>query len=236
MAVDDVTFEIAQGKITSIIGPNGAGKTTVFNLISGLLKAQKGKISFLGKDITHLTPYQITFEGISRTFQNRIVFSNLSVRENILIAADCHTHMELFGNIIKSSATVQHEKKKIEKVEKIIEFLNLNSFREELAGSLPYGSLSSLEVGMALATDPKMLMLDEPVMGMSPTETQEVMKLVKKILDLGITILLIEHDMSAVMGVSDWIVVLNYGRKIAEGTPTEIKSNQKVIDVYLGRE
>jgi branched-chain amino acid transport system ATP-binding protein len=236
MAVDDVTFEIAQGKITSIIGPNGAGKTTVFNLISGLLKPQKGKISFLGKDITHLAPYQIAFEGISRTFQNRIVFSNLSVRENILTAADCHTHMELFGNIIKSSTTVQHEKQKLEKVEKIIEFLNLSSFREEPAGSLPYGSLSSLEIGMALATDPKVLMLDEPVMGMSPTETQEVMKLVKKIQDRGITILLIEHDMSAVMGVSDWIVVLNYGRKIAEGTPTEIKSNQKVIDVYLGRE
>ena len=233
-AVNDVSFEMKERQIVSLIGPNGAGKTTVFHLVTGFLRPNSGRITFLGQDLTRLKPFQIAERGISRTFQERAVFPNLSVMENLLIGVDCRGHTGVFGAILNTPSTRREENETKEKAARILDLLELGPWQNTLAKDLTYEHVSRLEIAVALGTEPKLLLLDEPMMGMNPTETKEMMSLLTRVRESGITILLIEHDMRAVMGMSDWVVVLDYGEKIAEGTAEEIRSNQAVINAYLG--
>lgn len=233
-AVNNVSFEVKDGQIVSLIGPNGAGKTTVFHLITGFLRPNSGRISFLGKGLTRLKPFQIAQKGISRSFQEGKTFSNLSVMENILIGVDCHGHTGVFGAVFNTPRMRREEKESKEKASQILELLELSPWKDFPAKNLTYEHVSRLGIAVALGTEPKLLLLDEPMMGMNPTETKAMMSLLTRIRDSGTTILLIEHDMRAVMGISDWIVVLDYGEKIAEGTTAEIRSNKAVIKAYLG--
>lgn len=234
VAVNDVSFEIKKGQIVSLIGPNGAGKTTCFHLLTGYLQSEKGKILFCGKDITNLKPHQIAKKGIARSFQERVTFPNLSVLDNIRIGIDCKSSSGLCGAIFKTRDTRRAEAANLEQAERILELLGLEESRHTPAKDLSYEHISLLEIAVALGTDPAVLLLDEPMMGMNPTETTKMMQLLLKLRTSGITILLVEHDMRAVMAISDWIVVLDYGVKIAEGTSSEIKCNQTVITAYLG--
>ncbi len=235
-AVNNVDFYIEEGEIVSLIGPNGAGKTTFFNIITGVYEPTSGEVSFLGKEIHKLKPYEITIEGISRTFQNIRLFSSMTVFENILIGQYCRTEANLFNVIFKTKKAWEEQEKAKEKTKEIIDFLELGSIADEIAISLPYGDQRRVEIGRALATEPKLLLLDEPAAGMNTHEKKEMQDLIRKIRDKGYTVLLIEHDMKLVMGISDRIAVLDYGNKIAEGNPQEIQNNERVISAYLGKE
>lgn len=235
-AVNNVDFHIEEGEIVSLIGPNGAGKTTFFNIITGVYEPTSGQVNFLGKEIHTLKPYEITIEGISRTFQNIRLFSSMTVFENILIGQYCRTEANLFNVIFKTKKAVDEQEKAKEKAQEIIDFLELGPIADEIATSLPYGDQRRVEIGRALATEPKLLLLDEPAAGMNTQEKVEMQDLIRKIRAKGYTVLLIEHDMKLVMGISDRIAVLDYGNKIAEGNPQEIQNNERVISAYLGKE
>ena len=233
-AVDDVTFDVHQGEILSIIGPNGAGKTTVFNVLTGLYHPTRGEIVFNGHRLNELKPYQITALGIARTFQNIRLFREMTVWENVVVGAHTRLKSGFFPSIFKGPATRREERAAREQAYRHLEFVGLRGLETAKARQLPYGAQRRLEIARALAADPRLLLLDEPAAGMNATETAELMELIRKLKRQSITVILIEHDMRMVMDISERIVVLDHGRKIAEGTPDEVRRNEAVIAAYLG--
>jgi len=241
VAVNKVDFSVEQGLITGLIGPNGAGKTTLFNNMTGLDNPTSGKVFFNNKDITGYPAHKICRMGIARTFQNIRLFKDLSVVENVMIGRHFKTGKSetkgRFVNALKSYVYLKREEQEIyEKADSWLDFFEMGPFKNELARNLPYGKQRELEIARALATEPRLLFLDEPAAGMNPQETEHLMSIIRKVRDLGITVVLIEHDMKLVMNICDTITVLNYGQKLAEGTPREIKHNPSVIEAYLGKE
>ncbi|NCO82865.1 MAG: ABC transporter ATP-binding protein [Nitrospirae bacterium CG_4_10_14_3_um_filter_44_29] len=235
-AIDEVWFRAKEGSIMSIIGPNGAGKTTLFNCLTGITRPTKGVISFFDREITRLGRDSIVKLGVARTFQNIRLFREMTVIENVMVSQHCRTRSGLLSAIIRSSSFRDEEKAIREKALEYLELVGLEAYPDTIASSLPYGSQKRLEIAKALATEPRLILLDEPTAGMNPQETGAMMGLIKKLQGLGKTIILIEHDMKVVMGISENIVVLDHGMKIAEGTPSEIKCNPMVIEAYLGKE
>lgn len=236
-AVSDLDIELNEGELVGLIGPNGAGKTTVYNLLTGVYAPTKGEIILNGVNIAGLKPYQITSMGIARTFQNIRLFDSLSVIDNVKVAAHWHKQYPLINAILRLKGYYQGEEQITQEALKYLEVFNLVDKKDELAKNLPYGEQRRLEIVRALAAKPKLLLLDEPAAGMNPQETQALMELIRQIREqFGLTILLIEHDMSLVMGICERIYVLDYGKLIAHGTPEEIKNNPRVIEAYLGEE
>jgi branched-chain amino acid transport system ATP-binding protein len=235
-AIQNLDFSIKKGQIKGLIGPNGAGKTTLFNVISGRYKQTHGKIMFKDKDISSLKPYQTAGMGLVRTFQEITQFKNFSVLKAVMIGCHLNSGFNFFGAMLNSPSTKKKEAHNREKAIEILEFMGLAELKDELALNLPNGHQRALGISVALAAQPDLLLLDEPVTGMNPEETDEMMKLINKIRDKGISILIIEHDMKVVMGLCDEIVVINFGTKIAEGSPKEIQTNKNVLEAYLGSE
>jgi branched-chain amino acid transport system ATP-binding protein len=233
-AVSELSFHIRPGELLSIIGPNGAGKTTLFNLLTGIYKPTSGKILFNGIDIAGCKPYQATRYGIARTFQMTSIFKQATVLDNVLIGQSLRARVGVLGSILRTPATVKEERKTREKAREILSFVGLADKENRLAGNLTEEAQKRLSVSMALATGPALLLLDEPTGGVNLEEISGLIDLVGKIRKAGITICLIEHKMRMVMSISDRIVVLNYGKKIAEGTPKEVANNEEVIKAYLG--
>ena len=235
MALEDVDFQMGHKEIVGLIGPNGAGKTTLFNLFTGHYNPTGGKIYFNNERINGLKPYQITPRGIARTFQNIRLFGQMSVLDNVLIGQHCRTGTGLFGAILRTPASKKEEARAREIALEMLDFVRLADKMDERACNLSYGEQRRLEIARALSADPILLLLDEPAAGMNPQETITLIDLIRQIRDrMGKTILLIEHDMKVVMGISGRVAVLNYGKKIAEGTPHEVQSNKEVIKAYLG--
>jgi len=240
MAVDHVSFSVSKGFIFSIIGPNGAGKTTIFNCISGLYKPSSGSIIFQGEDITGLKPHRIATKGIARTFQNIELFSRMTTMENLMLGRHIHMKTGILSGATffrRGSRAAKEEIRHREYVEKIIDLLDLQSARNQFVGSLPYGTQKLVELGRALALEPKLLLLDEPSAGMNSEEKQDLVFWIKDIQDeLGVTILLIEHDMKMVMDISDRVLAINFGRPIIEGVPDVVQRHPDVLKAYLGEE
>ena len=235
-AVNKVDFSMETGRIYSIIGPNGAGKTTFFNTLSGIYKPEEGEILFEGKRVEGFSPDRITERHMARTFQNIRLFGGMTVVENILVGAYTRLRQSAVQAVLRAKAFKDEEAKAEKRAEELMEYVGLHGVGNELAGSLPYGVQRRVEIARALASEPRLLLLDEPTAGMNPAETEDATNLFRRLRDeLGISILLIEHDMRVVMNISERISVMDYGEKIAEGAPSEIASNQKVIEAYLGR-
>lgn len=236
-AVGDVTMELNSGELVGLIGPNGAGKTTLFNLLTGVYVPSEGTVTLDGTILNNKTPYKIASLGLSRTFQNIRLFKNMSVLDNVLIGMGNKKNPHIFSSFLRLPKFYANEEKLVKKAMELLSIFNLQDDAQTLAKNLPYGQQRRLEIVRALATEPKILFLDEPAAGMNPQETAELTALIRQIKeDFGITIILIEHDMSLVMEVTERIYVLEYGRLIAHGTPNEIKNNKRVIEAYLGGE
>jgi branched-chain amino acid transport system ATP-binding protein len=235
-ALTDVSFSIEQGEVLGLIGPNGAGKTTMFNMITAMFPPSSGEIVFMGQSLSGLKPHEITKRGICRTFQNIRLFSELTVRENVMVGNHCRLTTGVLQSVFRTKYQKQEEENVLKSSDEILEIVGLSEYSQTIAKNLSYGQQRRLEIARALASRPTLLLLDEPAAGMNEKETNDLFDLIKKIQALNITILLIEHDMPLVMRICSRIVVLNFGKKIAEGTPSSIQNNKEVIEAYLGVE
>ncbi len=233
-ALAGVNITVREGEILAVIGPNGAGKTTFFNAITGCCLPSAGRIIFDGIDITAKNPHEVARLGIARSFQNLKPFAEMTVTENVMIGRETHLKSNLFDAVLRTARYCDDEKKNLRKVRDLVDFVGLERRKNSLARNLTYGEQKMLEIARALALEPRILLLDEPVAGMNATETGFVMELVRKVKQQGITVVMIEHDMKMVMGISERIYVLDYGELIAEGIPLEIRNNPAVITAYLG--
>ncbi len=235
-AIEDVSFSARNNSVFSIIGPNGAGKTTLFNCLTGYSRPSKGSVKLTDREISGLSPHEISHLGISRTFQNIRLFREMTVIENIVVAQHAKIRTGLVSAVMRTPLFRKEEKVAREKAYEYLQLLGLETCADKLSGSLSYGAQRKIEIARALATEASLLLLDEPAAGMNPQETDEMIAIIKNLRELGKTVLLIEHDMKVVMGISEHVMVLDHGTKIAEGTPQEIRNNQMVIEAYLGKD
>jgi branched-chain amino acid transport system ATP-binding protein len=233
-AVADLSFTVEPGRIHSIIGPNGAGKTTLLNLITGIYVPSAGRIAFAGADVTGLAPFELARRGMSRTFQNLQIFFNMTAVENVMVGRHLRSDTRLWPSLLHLPAVVRGDRDSRGRAIELMSRVGLGGWIAADAAAMPYGALKRLEIARALASEPKLLLLDEPAAGLNPTETREIDRLIQEIAAGGITVVLVEHDMRLVMGVSDRILVLNFGRRLAEGTAAEVRRNPDVIAAYLG--